>query len=81
MSGHYFDRAGSLPTHLIHLGNGRASGYRAPYSGLEDRRVSLITYARYAEHGTTPGNGVPCEIRTRIRGFADHCLSYSANGT
>ena len=23
-SGHYFDRAGSLPTHPIHLGNGRA---------------------------------------------------------
>ena len=27
-------------------GNGRASGYRALYSGLEDRRVSLNTYAR-----------------------------------
>ena len=26
--------------------NGRASGYRALYSGLEDRRVSLNTYAR-----------------------------------
>src|ERR1035441_231491 len=27
-------------------GNGRASGYCALYSGLEDRRVSLNTYAR-----------------------------------
>lgn len=26
---------------------GRASGYRALYSGLEDRRVSLNTYARW----------------------------------
>lgn len=33
-------------------GNGRASGYCALYSGLEDRRVSLNTYARYAELGT-----------------------------
>ena len=24
VSGHYFDRAGSLPTRPIHLGNGRA---------------------------------------------------------
>jgi hypothetical protein len=45
-SGHYLDRAGSLPAGQIHLGNGRASGYRALYSGLEDRRVSLNTYAR-----------------------------------
>ena len=29
--------------------NGRASGYRALYSGLEDRRVSLNTYARKLE--------------------------------
>ncbi len=45
-SGHYFDRAGFLLAGQIHLGNGRASGYRALYSGLEDRRVSLNTYAR-----------------------------------
>ena len=25
--------------------------------------------------------GVPCGSRTRLRGFADHCLSCSANGT
>ena len=53
--------------------NGRASGYRAPYSGLEDRRVSLNTYAR--------GNGVPCGSCTHLNGFADHCLGCSANGT
>jgi len=29
--------------------NGRASGYRALYFGLEDRRVSLNTYARKLE--------------------------------
>ncbi len=46
VSGHYFDRAGSLPTHPIHLGNGRACRKCADYSGLEDRRVSLNTYAR-----------------------------------
>jgi len=32
-------------------GNGRASGYCALYSGLEDRRVSLNTYAR-EEHSS-----------------------------
>ena len=26
-------------------------------------------------------NGVPCESRTHLRGFADHCLGCSANGT
>ena len=46
VSGHYFDRAGSLPTHPIHLENGRACRKCADYSGLEDRRVSLNTYAR-----------------------------------
>jgi len=51
-SGHYFDRAGSLPAGQIHLGNGRASGYRAQYSGLEDRRVSRNTYARTENQGT-----------------------------
>ena len=30
ISGHYFDRAGSLPRHPIRLGNGRALGNRAP---------------------------------------------------
>src|SRR5436309_10592928 len=25
--------------------------------------------------------GVPCESRTRLRGFADRCLGCSANGT
>jgi len=25
--------------------------------------------------------GVPCESRTHLRGFADHCLGCSANGT
>ena len=29
--------------------NGRASGYCALYSGLEDRRVSINTYARKME--------------------------------
>ena len=28
-----------------------------------------------------PKNGVPCEIRTHLRGFADRCLNCSANGT
>jgi hypothetical protein len=32
--------------------DGRASGYRALYSGLEDRRVSLNTYARKENQGT-----------------------------
>ena len=31
---------------------GRASGYRALYSGVEDRRVSLNTYARRLESRT-----------------------------
>ena len=26
-------------------------------------------------------NGDPCESRTHLRGFADHCLGCSANGT
>src|SRR6266550_8164196 len=37
------------------------------------QRVSLNTYARR--------NGVPCESRTHLRGFADHCLGCSANET
>ena len=51
----------------------RASGYRAPYFGLEDRRVSLNTYARR--------NGVPSGSCTRLNGIADRCLGCSANGT
>jgi hypothetical protein len=37
--------------------NGRAWGYRAIYFGLEDRRVSLNTYARKMESrpGVAPG--------------------------
>ena len=35
--------------------------------------VSFNTYSR--------PNGVPCGSRTRLHGFADHCLSCSANGT
>ena len=52
---------------------GRVSGYRALYSGLEDRRVSLNTHARR--------NGVPSGSCTRLSGFADRCLGCSANGT
>ena len=52
--------------------NGRASGYRAPYSGLEDRRVSLNTYARR--------NGIPCWNRTSLCGSANRRLISSANG-
>jgi hypothetical protein len=37
------------------------------------QRVSLNTYARKI--------GVPCGSRTHVRGFADHCLGCSANGT
>ena len=54
--------------------SGRASGYRALYSGLEDRRVSLNTYARRAKAG------IPCWNRTSLCGFANHRLNYSANG-
>ena len=46
---------------------GRASGYRALYSGLEDQRVSLNTYARR--------NGIPCGNCTRLCGFAGRRLS------
>ena len=56
-----------------HLEIGRASGYRALYSGLEDRRVSLNTYARK--------NGVPCWSCTSLDGSADRRLSCSANET
>jgi site-specific recombinase XerD len=45
----------------------RASGYRALYSGLEDRRVSLNTYARK--------NGIPCWNCTSLCGFANRRLN------
>ncbi len=57
ISGHYSDRARSLSADPVQLRKmarqaealakvGRASGYRALYSCLEGRRVSLNTYAR-----------------------------------
>src|SRR6185503_2896697 len=45
---------------------------RALYSGLEDRRVSLNTYARR--------NGIPCWNRASLCGFANRRLNCSANG-
>src|SRR5665213_1983331 len=50
----------------------RASGYRALYSGLEDRCVSLNTYARRI--------GIPCWSCTSLYGFANRRLGCSANG-
>jgi len=52
-SGHYFDRAGSLPAGQIHLGNGWASGYRAPYSGLEG--VCTRPSACFSQHPCPEG--------------------------
>src|SRR5687767_1747652 len=47
-------------------------------------RVSLNTYARgngLRVNARKVKAGVPCGNYTHLRGFADHCLSYSANGT
>src|SRR5437867_12340558 len=45
--------ADRTPQRGVPTRNGRASGYCTQYSGLEDRRVSLNTYARR--------NGLPAE--------------------
>src|SRR5262245_12587084 len=51
---------------------GRASGWRALYSGLGDRRICLNTYARR--------NRIPCWNRTSLCGFAGRRLNCSAIG-
>jgi hypothetical protein len=70
--GHYFGRARPLLTVGFTWESGRASGYCALYSGLEDRRVSFNTYARIF--------GIPCWNHTSLCGFAGRRLSCSANG-
>jgi hypothetical protein len=75
-----------LGTWNLEVPNGRASGYRALYSGLAYRRVSLNTYARKAVRASLRRLlrwfkiGIPCGNCTRLCGFANRRLGCSANG-
>jgi len=69
--------ADRTPHRVVPTRNGRASGYRALYSGLEDRRVSLNTYAREMESraGIAPASWWLCAST-----LANRRLRCSANG-
>ena len=74
-SGHYFDRARSLPAHQVQLGKRKWSSIRVLRPVFRFGRPACISQHLCSK------NGVPCESRTHLRGFADHCLGCSANGT
>src|SRR6266699_2625657 len=74
-SGHYFDGARSLPAHQVQLGKMKWSSIRVLRPVFRFGRPACISQHLCSQ------NGVPCESRTHLRGFADHCLGCSANGT
>ena len=74
-SGHYFDRARSLPAHPVQLGKRKRSSIRVLRPVFRFGRPACISQHLCSK------NGVPCESRTHLRGFADRCLGCSANGT
>src|SRR5262252_9073912 len=75
ISGHYFDRARSLPADRAQLGEMVEHQGIAPCIPAWKAGVYLSTLMLERKIG------VPCEICTHVRGFADRSLSYSANGT
>ena len=74
-SGHYFDRARSLPGIQVQLGKTKWSSIRVLRPVFRFGRPACISQHLCSK------NGFPCESRTHLRGFADHCLGCSANGT
>ena len=74
-SGHYFDRARSLPAHQVQLRKRKWSSIRVLRPVFRFGRPACISQHLCSK------DGVPCEGRTHLRGFADRCLGCSANET
>ena len=73
-SGHYFDRARSLPAHQVQLGKMKWSSIRVSRPVFRFGRPACIS-----QH-LCPDHGVPYWNRTSLCGFAGRRLSCSANG-